>query len=113
MSLRTILAHLVADCQMRRAEDIERDDLMWKDQSDLFNKAIADILALLPSEEEIAQLFLDTRMKEMQRNTGKCYHKEGYKIASGCSCGNCHMSYLQAEAIHKRLEEVFAERKPE
>ena len=41
--IRFILAELVSDCHIRRAEDIERDDGVWKDQSDLYTKAITAI----------------------------------------------------------------------
>jgi len=56
------------------------------------------------SVEELAQLLLDVKMKEMRRNHGgSSYHEEGYKIKEICSCGYCHMSYLEATAIRELM----------
>ncbi len=68
------------------------------------DKALADIRAAMPSVENLAQLLLDVKMKEMRRNHGgSSYHEEGYKIKEICSCGYCHMSYLEATAIRELM----------
>ena len=38
-----ILAELVCGCETRRQEDVERDDLMHQDRSDLYIKCLKDI----------------------------------------------------------------------
>jgi len=56
------------------------------------------------SVERLAQISLDTMMKEQERNTDKRYHKAGYKITKVCSCGHCLMSYLIATELAKELK---------
>jgi len=41
--IQSILTNLVAETQNRRQEDIQRADLHWQDQSDLYSNAIEDI----------------------------------------------------------------------
>lgn len=57
----------------------------------------------LPTVNEIAQLFLDTMMNEMERNNGIRIHQKDYLIKETCSCGSCHLSYLLARKIHGLL----------
>jgi len=105
-----ILTELVSSTQIRRAEDIERDDGVWKDQSDLYNKAIQAIISEMEklwSEEEIHNMVMNAKDCPNCNNQGWWAEQVEEDEFEQCQCQWCYTTEDSIFNLSKTIHTAY------